>query len=78
MHDRAEGAILERRFGELAVGEIEPVKLETRELTQDREPRFLQRWVVIIIDAVDADDGAAAFQHPPRQAKADETRGAGD
>src|ERR1700733_15852408 len=78
MNDRTECTIAKTRFGAFAVGKIEPVKAEFAELPQHREPGFLERRVVIVIDAVDADDGAAAFEQPARQREADKARGAGD
>ena len=35
VHDRAEIAILEQSFGQLSIGEIKPMKLETGKLPKD-------------------------------------------
>src|SRR3974390_2344947 len=73
MHDRAEISLAENRLGRLAFGKIDLMKTKLRKLPQHREPRFLERRVVIIVDAIDANHSAAVFQKPPRQRKADET-----
>ncbi len=78
MHHRTEVAVAKHRLGAFAVGKIELVKGESAELPQHGKPRLLERGVVVVVDAVDADDGAAAFQKPPRQRKADEACSAGD
>src|ERR1700728_1269717 len=78
MHHWAELAVAEDRLGAGAVGKIELVTGKVVERPQDREPGLLERRVVIVVDTVDADDGAAAFEEPPCQYKADKARGAGD
>src|ERR1700691_1218667 len=56
---RTEIAVVKNRLDAFAVGKIEPVKTEFPKLPQDREPGFLERRIVVVIDVVDAEDGAA-------------------
>ncbi len=65
-------------FRRRAVGEIDPLERKAALPTQDVEPRLLQRRVVIVVEIVETDHGAAFGQQPPRNVKADETRGPGD
>ena len=43
-----------------------------------RQPRFLQRHVVVVVEIVEADDLIAALEQQLRGVKADEAGGAGD
>jgi hypothetical protein len=78
MHHGGETVFGKERRHAGAVGEIEFRETEAFELGQLREARILQRRIVIGVEIVEADDGAAGFQQPPRDVKADETGGAGD
>ena len=57
-----------RRIGDVAAHEAEIVVF-----LQPRQPRFLQRHVVIVVEIVDADDGVAALEQTDRGMHADET-----
>ena len=68
----------EQRGGAIAVGKVELLEPERRERRQLGEAGTLERDVVIRVEIVDADDGAALRGEAPRDVIADEARGAGD
>src|SRR5437879_518618 len=78
VHDRSERAVAEQRLRGRAIGEIEPLRREALALAQHREARLFQRRVIVMIDAVDADDLPPVLEQPPRETEADEARGTGD
>ena len=78
MHDMGEPMLGKQGRHAGAVGEIEPDEAEAGKLCEFGEPRVFQRRIVIGVEIVDADDGAAAFQQTPADVIADETGGAGD
>ena len=75
---RAEYTVAKNRLDGFTLGKIEPVKAELPKLPQDREPGFLERRIVIGIDAVDTNHRATGLQDAARQAEADKARGPGD
>ena len=60
------------------VGEIQLDEAEVRPLPQLREPRLLQRDVVVVVEVVEPDDFVAALQQELRGVEADEAGRAGD
>ena len=77
MDHRPELAAIEYRFRALAVGEVDPMEGEIAKLPQNAEPCLFQSRIVIGIDAVNADDGAATSRIR-RAAKADKSGRAGN
>ncbi len=67
----------EQAGGRLAVGEVEAAEVEAGKPCQLGEAGFLEGRVVIVVDAVDADDGDALLEQPAGDVKADEARCAG-
>src|SRR5690242_2212780 len=63
---------LEQRFRRGAVREIELLESEFRLVLQKTEARLLQGRIIIVVDAIDADHGAALRQQAPCDVKADE------
>ena len=53
-------------------------EFESLLLPQQIEPRLLERWIVEVVDVVEAYDVAAFGQQPTRDVKADESSGARD
>ena len=51
---------------------------EARFLAQQRQARFLERRVVVVVDVVEADDGVAAREQRAGHVESDEAGGAGD
>src|SRR6185312_2748567 len=62
----------------IAVGEIAFDELKSRQPAKFGKARLFQLGIVIIVEIVEADDGAPALQQPARDMKADEAGGAGD
>src|SRR4030095_16319072 len=61
-----------------AVGEIDLFERKALLRAQDVQPRRLQRRIVIIVEIVEADHGAAFGEQPASNVEADETRSSGD
>ena len=78
MHDWPEFALGKNAFDRVALGEIDLLERKSVKFIQDGQARFLQRWIVVIVDAVHADDRAAGCKKMPGKSKADEARGAGN
>src|SRR5690349_15024030 len=78
MHHWAELALRKNGLNRGSFGEIDLVEGKVVEFAQNRQPRLLQRRIVIIIDTVDADHRATGFKKPAGKSKSDEARGAGD
>ena len=78
MHNRPELRLAKDAFDGAPLGEIDLVEREFVEFAEHGQAGLLQRQIVIIIDAVDADHLAPAFEQPAGKRKADEPRGAGD
>ena len=60
------------------VGDVQPLKAEIRVRQQARQPRFLQRRVVVGVEVVDADHGVAARQQAGAGVHSDESGSASD
>ena len=71
-------AVAKERGGSLRVREVDVREAEPRMREQSREPRLLQRDVVIGIQIVGAGDGDTVREQALRNMHADETGGAGD
>ena len=78
MHDRAEIAIAENRLDRPAIGKIDLVEVEILKLSQNREARFLECRIVIVIDAINANDAAPVLKKAPRQREAKKAGCTGD
>jgi hypothetical protein len=78
MHDWPELALGKNAFNRAALGEIDFVEGKFVKFVQDGQARLLQRRIVVIIDAVDADHRAASFKKTTGKSEADEARGAGN
>ncbi len=78
MHHSLELFLREQRVHPGAVREVELDEAEPRVLAQDREPRFLQRRVVVVVEVVETDHLVAAIEEPAGDVKADEAGRAGD
>jgi hypothetical protein len=60
------------------IGEIHLHELETRVLRENREPRVLQRDVVVLVEIVEPDDLVASLEQVLRCVMPDEAGGAGN
>src|SRR5579862_5051376 len=78
MDDDGEAVLGKQRLRCFAIGEIGLHEMELRLSIQDIEARLFQRRIVIIVDAVEADDLLAKRKQSLRNVKADETGSAGD
>ena len=78
MHDVGKAMLGEQRRHAGAVGEIELDEAEAAILRELVEARLLERRIVVGVEIVEADDGAAIRQQPARHMKADEAGRAGD
>ncbi len=78
MHDRAEIAIAKNRLDRPAIGKIDLVEVEILKLSQNREARFLECRIVIVIDAINANDAAPVLKKAPRQREAKKAGCTGD
>ncbi len=78
MDDHVEALALEQCRHAGAIGEVEFGEREALERRQAREPRPLERDLVVVVDVVEADDALAAFEQPERGGRADESGRAGD
>src|SRR5262245_41263622 len=78
MHDRLEAAISKQGFGGWSVREVQLAKGEIAKLAQHRDAGLLERGVVVVSEAVDADHRPLVLQQPTCEAEADEARDAGD
>ena len=74
MHDRPEFALAKDAFVIAPRREIEFVESKIAEVTEDAEPGLLEPRIVVIVDTVHADHGAAALEKSAGQSKADEAR----
>src|SRR5204863_273551 len=61
-----------------AIGDVDAVEGEALPLAEQREPRFLQLRIVVVVDDVEADDLVAALEQLRGGVEADEPGGAGD
>src|ERR1051325_831778 len=77
MHDARRLVRLEDLAQPLIVGNIRPQKAEILPLPENRQPRFLERDVVIVIEVVDGDDLVPAVEQPFGDVKSDEAGRAG-
>ena len=69
----------EQRLHARAVGEVELARSgSSAGCRRLREPRLLQRHVVVVVEIVEADDFVAALEQPLGDVEADEAGGAGD
>ena len=78
MHHRIEFLACEERLHRRAIGDVTTHEVEIRLGSKARKPRFLQLYVVVTIQVVEAGDAVAALGEPQGQGGADEARGAGD
>jgi hypothetical protein len=62
MHDALELVRGEELREGIAIGEIGLLELESRILSENREPRVLQRDVVVLIEVVEAHHFVAALE----------------
>src|SRR5690606_18058812 len=76
MHDAVEALVREEIRHGFPIGEIDLHELEVRGRLELREPRTLQRDVVVLVKVVEADDLVAAAEELLRSVKADEAGGA--
>jgi len=65
-------------FHRLAVGKVNAQVGVIGVSGVTREPRFLDRRIIVVVMVVDADDGVAAFEQPQCEGGTDEAGGAGD
>src|SRR5438874_1847836 len=68
----------EQRLHGLPIGEIDSGKLEGGMILQEREPSFLQTWIIVVADVVKTGHATAQLQEPLRDVKSDEACGARD
>jgi hypothetical protein len=61
----------------LGVGKVQPLERESGQFRTLRQPRLLQRRVVVVVKVVDADDGVTAREQGAGRMQADEAGGAG-
>ena len=78
MHDAGKRTAAEQLFGRYPIDEVEAMESEMRMGAQLGDARFLERRIIIVVDAVDPDYGAACREQLAREGKADEARRAGD
>ena len=76
VHYTRELLLCEQLAHRLIVGEIELDEAERRQLLQLRQPRLLQRDVVVVVEVVEADDLMPAGKQAPGGVKSDEPGGA--
>src|ERR1700740_328736 len=75
MHDRRHPRTgIRQREDPLPVGDIQLVEREPRERGQLRESSLFQAYIVIIVQAVDADHRLAAVEQRLRDVKTDKSR----
>ena len=72
------GNSLRQRQHGVAVGNIELAEGESLVRRQPRQPRLLQRDIVIVVEIVDAEHRVAARQKRLRHLRPDKAGGAGD
>src|ERR1700681_2585591 len=70
-------AVAEQDRHAIAVVEVELVETERVEPGELGKARLFERGIVILIEIVDADDGASARRKPLRHMESDESGGAG-
>src|SRR6185437_16223498 len=78
MHDMRKPVLGEQRGNAVAVGKVELDEAEAGMSGKLRETGILQLRIVIGVEVVEADNGAAAFQKSLGDVEADKTGGAGN
>src|SRR5882724_3042757 len=78
MDDHGKAVLSEKRFCCRAICEVELHKGEIGLAFQNVEARFLEFWIVIVIQAIETDDLSAGRQQPLRNMKPDKAGGSGD
>src|SRR5689334_3577365 len=78
MNDFREAVLSEQRLRRRAIGQIELLETELRIAFEQFEARLFQLGVVVMVDAVDAEDVAPLGEKLPHDMKADEASGSGD
>ena len=77
VHDTGKAVFLEQARDALAIGKVESDEAHLIGFCKLRTTRFLQRRIVIVIHAIDANDVAAVAQETLRDVKADKPGCAG-
>ena len=75
VHHARRAPLLEHPAHRLGVGDVDAHEREALAV-QARQPRFLQRGVVVRVEIVEAEDLVAAIEQPARHVVADEPGGA--
>jgi len=70
--------LAEHPLHRLAVADVHALLGEALVILDPRQPRLLQRHVVVVVQVVDADDLVAAFQQTQGQRIADKAGGSGN
>src|SRR5581483_3859946 len=72
-------AVLGHHLGDRAgLGDVETLKAEARQLTQFREARLLEGYIVIVAEVIDAEHALSGAQQRRGHVKSDEPGSAGD
>ena len=66
-----------QRLDRRAIADVGAPEAEAALARQLRQPRLLQRDIIVVVEVVDADHGLAARQQRPTDMRADEAGGAG-
>src|SRR5438874_267221 len=72
MNDARRALALEQARKGIAIGDVGELETESRRLLEDREPRALERRIVVLVEIVDAEDVVAAREETLRDVKSDE------
>ena len=77
MNHLVEPTLTEQRLHARAIRHVQLLKREARPTREARQPRVLQRGIVIVVQIVDADDLVAPLQERDRNVGADEAGSTG-
>ena len=78
VHDAVEPVLHEQRLHARAVGDVHLHEREAALWYEAREPRLLQRRVVVVVEVVKTHNLLAAIEKDMRDMRADEARGTSD
>ena len=78
MNDHGETVLRKQRFRRCAIGKVRFHEGEAVLTLQDIDARLFQGWIVVVVDAVQANDPAAGSEQTLRDMEADEAGSAGD
>src|SRR6185312_9026909 len=72
MHHLGKAVLGEQGLHRRAIGEFELDEAESGLSLEDGKPGLLQLWIVVMVEVIDADDGASASQQTLSDVKPDE------